>query len=518
MGEERQDLQAAVVRKKTLFGYGEAIAVVTVCTVVGKLAFHRFEPVNLVMIYLLGVLFVSSRHGRGPSVLACVLGVGAFDFFLVPPFLTFAVHDKQYFFTFLVMTITGLIISSLTSQVKAQAESARCREQRTAALYAAARDLAATLTREKIAQTASYHVSAACGFPAAVMLPSKDGVLVAYSSGSFELPVTDSSAARWAYEKGVPTGKGTTVLESAKGLYLPLRVSRSTVGVMACLPGREQKSEDVEQVHLLEAFTRLTALAVERWQLAEEAQRVGLEIETERLRSSLLSAVSHDLRTPLAAITGACSALLDREGFTDPKAKDELLESIFEEAEILHRLVTNLLDMTRLDAGALEVHKEWQPIEEVVSVALRRMAAKLRDYDLIVEIPSDLPFVPLDDLLIQQVIINLLENAVKYAPRETKIEIVASYAEDSLVVTVSNEGSTLTNEDLEHVFDKFYRSVGLKQKTGAGLGLAICKGIVGLHAGKIWCENRTGGGVSFSFTLPIDGTPPVFAPEDAENS
>jgi two-component system sensor histidine kinase KdpD len=274
-------------------------------------------------------------------------------------------------------------------------------------------------------------------------------------------------------------------------------------------PSGAWQALDPEQTHLLEAFAGLVALAIQRADLEAEADRIRLDIETERLRSSLLSAVSHDLRTPLSVITGASSTLLDSARSLDEKVRGELVASILDESERLNRLVANLLDMTRLQAGALEVKKQWQPVEEVVGAALARLSRQLKDHPVTTHIPPDLPFAPLDDLLVQQVLVNLLENATRYTPSGTPIEVSAREEDNSISIEVADRGPGLPPGEPRRLFEKFYRAGESASRTGAGLGLAICRGIVQLHGGKIQAENRPGGGALFRFWLPLEGGPPA---------
>jgi two-component system sensor histidine kinase KdpD len=318
----------------------------------------------------------------------------------------------------------------------------------------------------------------------------------------------EEAVAKWVYEHGQTAGLGTGTLPGADGIYLPLTASHGTVGVLGVVPHEPRRLLAPDQVHLLETFVGLTALAIERADLAREAERIRLQMETERLRSSLLSAVSHDLRTPLSVITGAVSTLLESDTSLDSTVRQELLASALGEAERLNRLVANLLDMTRLEAGALEVRKEWQSLEEIVGAALARLSRPLRDHEVVPCLQADLPLVPMDELLIQQVFVNLLENAAKYAPPGSPIEIRVSGSNGSLEVQVADRGPGLPASDLERVFDKFYRTPDTTGRPGAGLGLAICRGIVELHGGKIWAENRPGGGAAFRFTLPLTEAPP----------
>jgi two-component system sensor histidine kinase KdpD len=320
--------------------------------------------------------------------------------------------------------------------------------------------------------------------------------------GGFVAGTHDQAVARWVLDHGEIAGHGTATLPGSAGVYLPLRASHGAVGVLGVLPNEPWRSIGTERLHLLEAFAGLVALAVERVELAGEAARIRIQMETERLRSSLLSAVSHDLRTPLAVITGGASTLLDSGQSLDPKTRRELLVSILDESDHLNRLVANLLDMTRLEAGALELRKEWQSVEEIVGAALGRMSRQLQDHPVVTHLQGEMPFVPMDDLLIEQVFVNLLENAAKYAPPASPIELKAVMDEGQLVVEVADRGPGLPPDDLDRVFEKFYRSTNSAGRPGAGLGLAICRGIVELHGGTITAENRNGGGAVFRFSLP----------------
>lgn len=519
-------------------GYLWAMAVVLGCTGLGILLSPHLNPTNLVMIYLLGVVAVSLWLGRGPSILATIVGVAVFDFVFVPPQWTFAVRDTEYFLTFLVMLLTGLVISTLTARVQFQAESARRRERRTAALYAISRELAATQSREQIARIAARHVMAASDVRAVVLLPDRDRNLAPSGidgdkedrsdvperpAGSlaqvgaaplFSLSVHDEAVAKWVLEHGQIAGRGTATLPGSEGTYFPLPTSRGVVGVLGVVPSGSVQTVDIEQLHLLEAFAGLIALALERADLELEADQIRLDIETERLRSSLLSTVSHDLRTPLSVITGASSTLLENDLSIEPEVRRELAASILDESERLNRLVANLLDMTRLQAGALEVRKQWQPIEEVIGAALARVARQLKDHRVTTDVAADLPFAPLDDLLVQQVLVNLLENAARHTPPGSPIEISACHQDDRIVIEVADRGPGLPPGDPNRLFEKFYRAGDSKARTGAGLGLAICRGIVQLHGGKIQAENRSGGGALFRFSLPLEGTPPNLPPEE----
>lgn len=511
----------AAQRPASRIGYLASVLVIVGCTLIGwPLSFYLAET-NLVMVYLLGVLVIAARYGSRPSILASVLGVAAFDFFFIEPKFTFAVEDTQYLITFAVMLATALSISTLTARVRFQVESARQRERRTASLYAMSHQLGGARTRGQIAEAAARHVAEAVDAQAVLLFPDAQRQMTSMTAqvddfvpGPHELAV-----AHWVLEHGETAGHGTATLPGAQGLYIPAKVSQNAVAVLGVLPNVDWGSIGPDRVHLLETFARLIALAVERVDLAAESARVRVQMETEQLRSSLLSAVSHDLRTPLSVIVGGASTLLDGAGSLDADTHRELLQSILKEANHLNRLVANLLDMTRLEAGALEPNKELQSIEEIIGVALSRMARPLEDHPLVVQLASDLPFVPMDELLMEQVLVNLLDNATKYSPPGAPIEVRAAESDGRLVVEVADRGPGLPPEDLNRVFEKFYRATSTARKPGAGLGLAICRGIIEMHGGDLVAENRPGGGTLFRFRLPLAtaeaGVPPSEVPLDA---
>lgn len=506
----------SVERPRSQTGYAAAIASAVVSSLICWPLAGYLDPTNLLMVYLLGAVLIAVRYGGGPSVLASVIGVLSFDFFYIPPQFTFAVEDTQYVFTFVGMVATVLTISTLMSRVRFQADSARQRERRTASLFAISQQLAAARTPEQITAAATRHVADAVDAQVALLFLDEHGQMapVGTEGSGFQPGPHDQAVARWVLEHGETAGRGTATLPGSEGLYLPLKAAHGTVGVLGILPPASWRANEPARLHLLEAFAGLVALAVERIDLAAEAARVRLQMETERLRSSLLSAVSHDLRTPLSVIIGGCSTLADESASLDAATRRELLESILDEANHLNRLVANLLDMTRLEAGALEVHKEWQSIEELVGAALARMSKLLAAHPVVTHLDPELPFVPMDDLLMEQVLVNLLENAAKYSPAGSPIEITARAADHELVVEVADRGRGLAEEDLPRIFEKFYRAKSSTSRSGAGLGLAICRGIVELHGGTISAENRAGGGAVFRIRVPLStNLPPIPAAE-----
>ncbi|WP_119066729.1 sensor histidine kinase [Aggregatilinea lenta] len=494
--------------------YANTLLVFVLCTLLARLMLPYFDLANLIMVYLVGVVFAAARYGRGPSMLAALLSVLAFDFFFVTPYLTFAVSDSQYIVTFIIMLLVGMTISTLTVRIKQQAEAARERERHTANLYAMSRDLANSQGTATLAAIAAQHISEVFDSRAVVVLPDAQGNLsIHVPESAAGLTVHEQGVARWVYDHGQAAGLGTQALPGAQGLYLPLRTLQGTAGVIGIFPNQAQRLFSPDQMHLVETFANQTSLAVERAQLAEEAEQAHMQIETERLRNSLLSSVSHDLRTPLAVITGAASSLLENDATLTPESRHELAQVTYEEAERLNRLVSNLLDMTRLQSGGIHVNKEWQLLEEVIGATLNRLEKRLAGRSVSVTLPDDLPLVPFDSTLIDQVLVNLLDNAVKYTPPGSPIDLSARRIEGGVLVEIADHGPGLRAGDEQRIFDKFYRAQPAATR-GAGLGLAICRGIVEIHGGRIWAENRPDGGAVFRFTLPLDGEPPEVVTDD----
>ncbi|HEY1014550.1 MAG TPA: DUF4118 domain-containing protein, partial [Herpetosiphonaceae bacterium] len=483
------------------------------CTLAAWLMHGAFDQSNLIMVYLLGVTGIAFRYGRGPSIMGALLSVAAFDFFFVQPYLTFAVSDVQYVLTFLVMLTVALVISTLAVQLRAQAELARQRERRTAALYAMTRELASLRGLDPLLQAAARHISAVFGGETALLLPDASGALQPKTGLADGISERERGTAQWVYDHGRMAGRSTDTLPSASATYLPLVAARGPVGVLGVRPADEKRLLDPEQIHLLETFANQTTVAIERAHLAEEAYAAGVQVETERLRNALLSSVSHDLRTPLASITGAASTLLDAEDALPLPVRQELAQTIVDESERLNRLLTNLLEMTRLEAAGVRIRKEWQPLEEVIGVALAQFDRQLGRRPVTVEVPDDLPLVPLDGLLIGQVLANLLDNALKYTPPGSPLALSAAHAGQAVEVRLADAGPGVPEAALAAIFQKFYRVRPDERLAHAGasvgLGLTICQGIIEAHGGRIWAENRPGGGAVFAFTLPLEGEPPA---------
>ncbi|MGD0674581.1 MAG: sensor histidine kinase KdpD [Polyangiaceae bacterium] len=497
--------------------YAASMAAAVAATGVAWLLFGRRQLADVVMIYLLGIILVSLRFGYGPSIVAAILSVLLLDFFFVPPYLNFAVSDFQHVVTFAVMFVVAVVISNLTRRVRLQADEARFRERRTASLYGMSRELAATRATRNLASVAAEHVHEVFEATVAILLETEEGHLdnVATGSHSFNPDEKERGVVEWVFSHDKTAGLGTDTLPSASALYVPLRGAQGRIGVLGVIPSDPHRFHDVDQRTLLHLFASQVATALERSRLGEEAQRANLQMEAERLRSSLLSSVSHDLRTPLSVITGSASALLESEPEIASPVRRDLVETIHEEAQRLNRLVRNLLDMTRLTSGAVKIAKEWQPIEGVIGAALDRLEDQLRGRAITVSVPPGLPPVPIDGVLVEQLFINLLENAAKYTPSGSPVDISAHPGGGHVLVEVADRGPGIPADLVDRIFEKFYRLPREGASGGAGLGLAICRAIVEAHGGRIWAENRHGGGAVFRFTLPIEGQPPRLPLGDA---
>jgi len=501
--------------------YLQSIVLVVAATLLGWPVHLRFEPTNLVMPYLTVVVIAALYLGRGPAVLVSVLSVLAFDYFFVPPRLTLAVADTQYVLTFLGLLAVSLVISTLAAQVRDQIEGGRRREAQTTALYSLSRDLAAAAEPEAILEAVISHVSQTFERAAVVLLPEGEALRPRAASPDLALDADEHAVATWAFQHGQPAGEGTETLPAAALRYLPLKTARGVVGVLGVRPPAADHQTLPEQRLLLEAFASQAALAIERAELAEQAGQVELLRATERLQAALLDSLSHDLRTPLASITGVLSSLRRPRRPDGPRAplgeaaRDELVETAWEETDRLNRLVGNLLDMTRLEAGALTVTKEPCELQDVVGTVLSQLADRIGDRVVTTRVPPDLPLVPMDFVLIAQVLANLLDNALKYSTADAPVEIAARVAGDALEVTVADRGMGINPGDLGRVFDKFYRVQRPDGASGTGLGLSISKGILGAHGGTIEAANRPGGGTVIKFALPLAESRPAVTGAEA---
>jgi two-component system sensor histidine kinase KdpD len=501
------DPRRTAKRLRYLWSFAACLAT----TLVATLLLPHFDLANILMLFLLTVVLVSVKLGRGPGVLAAFVSVATFDFFFVPPRFSFAVSDVQYLLTFAVMLVVSLIIGQMTAGLRYQARIASFREERARVLYEFARDMSSLLQTADVIDAATRFIGNTFRARVAIVVPDEQDRLQA-AAGS-DPPEVDLGAAQWAYDKSQPAGVGTDTLAGSESLYLPLRAPMRTRGVLVIRPGDRRMLLVPEQRRHLDTLAALTAIALERVHYVEVAQQALLHMESERLRNSLLSALSHDLRTPLAALVGLAESLtITRPPLAEPQR--DTAQAIADEARRMSALVSNLLDMARIESGEVKLRRQWQPFEEVVGSALKAAQPALVHHPVEVRIPRDLPLVEFDATLIERVLYNLIENATKYTPRGTVITVAAERQHDQLLVSVTDTGPGVQKGQEEAIFQKFTRGTRESSTPGVGLGLAISRAIVAAHRGRIWAENVAPNGARFAFTLPL-GSPPSVPEEHA---
>lgn len=483
--------------------YIAGLSLVAGATVICELLRSVLEPTNMVMFYLLAVVVASLQIGQKAAILTALFGVLSFDFFFVPPRLTFAVADTQYVMTFIGLFVVGMVISSLVARSRERAEAIRLRELQTASLYYLSRDLAASADIDTLLKAIIRNVGEALDAQLAIFLPEGERIEIVAASDKLSLDVKEQAVADWAFRNSHPAGRGTDTLVSADLIYLPLQTPSNILGVIGIKLDDELAYHSQEHRRLLDAFVTQSAMAMERIQFSKQAQQAQILQARENLERALLNSISHDLRTPLVCVTGALSSLKDDEGYLDDHAKRELLITACDEAERLNRFVGNLLDMTRIEAGGIKLNIEPCDIQELVGCALAAMEQRIGDRKVQVAIPDNLPLVNIDIVLMTQVLVNILENSIKYAPSGSAIDMIANTEKAWLNMEISDEGPGVPEHDLKRVFDKFYRIPVPEGAGGTGLGLSICKGIVEAHGGRIYAENRTDGGLKIVIRLPL---------------
>jgi two-component system, OmpR family, sensor histidine kinase KdpD len=470
---------------------------------------------NIVMVFLLAVVLVAVRFGRGPAVLAAFMSVGAFDFFYVPPRFTFSVSDAQYLLTFAVMLVVALVIGQLTAGLKFQARVATEREERVSALYAMSRDLSGALMPEQVAEIAARFLRSEFDARSALLVADLEDRITRPLPAPDLASGFDLGVAQWSHSHAQAAGHGTDTLPGSGVLYLPLKAPMRMRGVLVIEPQNPAHLIGPDQRRLLDTCASLLAISLERIHYVEVAQSTTLQMESERLRNSLLAAISHDLRTPLAALVGMADSLAMVQPPTSA-AQSEIVTAMREAALRMNSLVNNLLDMARLQSGPVQLNRQWQPLEEVVGSAIKAMSGTLDPARLRVSLPEDLPLLDIDAVLLERVLCNLLENAAKYTPPGSPIEISAVASSSQVTVRVDDHGPGLPKGREEALFQMFERGRKESSAPGVGLGLAICRAIVQAHGGTIRGETRPGGGARFSFDLPR-GTPPTLDAIEADN-
>jgi two-component system sensor histidine kinase KdpD len=494
-------------RHRVATSYAGAAAVVGAATAAAATARAALDVPDVEMLFLLAVAVVAVTSTRGPSMFAAVLSVVAYDFFFVAPPFTLHVEDARYFLTFAMMLGIGLVISSLMARIRDQEQAAVARERRTSALYDASRRLAAALDPSAVAAACAEVAEAVTGAPAVLLGRTADDAVTPLAAAPPATTLSDDelAVARWTLAHGSAAGAGAGPFAGARVACLPVPAALSVIGALAIRPpaGASLRPDHRD---FLEALCRQCAVALERVRLAGEARAADLRAETEHLRSALLAAVSHDLRTPLASILGAATTLRDG-AVTDDQARRELVEAICEEAERLDRLVRNLLDMTRLESGTVQLKREWVPIEEVIGGALTRLERALAGRSVTTRCDPGLPLVNVDPVLLEQLFVNLVENATKYTPPGSPLEIAARLGGEGVVVDVADRGPGIPPGMETRIFERFQRGAG-GAAPGVGLGLAIARAIAVAHGGALRAENRRSGGARFRLSLPAAEPPP----------
>ena len=477
---------------------------VVACAITTAVCFPIFSVVelsNVAMVFLLGVVLVAMRFGRAPAALAAVMNVLSFDFFFVEPRFSFAISDIQYLLTFAIMLVIGLITGQLTSGLRFQARIAAHRETRVHTLFNLSRDLSSALQIEQVISASTQVLTRTFGRDVALVLPDASERLQMPTLQADQPPV-DVDVAQWAFDHDAEAGFGTDTLPSSHYRYVPLRAPVRLRGVLAMRPGNARWLHIPEQRRYIETFASLIAIALERVHFVQMAQSMLVNVESERLRNSLLAALSHDLRTPLTALVGLAESLADaKQGGNETQR--QLAEDVRTSAQRMHTMVSNLLEMARLQTGEIHLRKDWQSIEEVVGGAIRSLQPTLNGRSITVRLPDELPLIEMDAVLMERVFANLLENAAKYTPPDTPIKVTATTQPGWVTVHVSDRGPGLPARDAATLFEKFTRGATESSKPGVGLGLSICRAIVEAHGGKIRASQGVDGGAVFSFDLPV---------------
>ncbi len=483
--------------------YLKSLVLVAAVTFVSNLIYPYLDPTNLAMLYLLGVVLAATRLGLRPAILTAFLSVVAFDFFFVPPRFSFRVSDTEYLITFAGLFTVSVVISTLVARARERAETVRLREVQTASLYYLSRDLAAAADCQTLLDAVVKNIAESLNARVVMFVPEGERLDAVTASAGLTLDVKEQAVADWAFRNRQPAGRGTETLGSAGFLYLPLQTAANILGVIGVSLEDEADYRSEQLRRLLDAFATQTAMAMERVQLARQAGQAELLQARENLERALLNSISHDLRTPLVTITGVLTSLRDEGELLSEAGGREMIDTAWGEAERLNRFVGNLLDMTRLEAGALTLKLAPCDLQDLVGCALAATEQRLAGRKVDVDLAPELPPVAIDLVLMTQVLVNLLDNAVKYSPPSAPIEVHARADNPWLIIEVTDHGPGVPDHDLKRVFDKFYRIPVPEGAGGTGLGLSISKGIVAAHHGRIHAENRSGGGLRVVILLPL---------------
>ncbi len=521
---------APVAKPEIWLPYGGSLLMAAAVTLFSWLLRGQIEYGNIALLYQLSVVLSAFWWGRWPSYFTGVCSVLAFDFLFIPPIFTFTVDDIRYLWSFLTFLVVAFVIGGRTELLRHEAKTAKLREKSTRALFDFSREIAAVIDLEAIVRELAMQAADTLGRKVMVLLPDENGRLVVWAEhepgvadrkdardGS-KAPLADSAEAAvaiWAFEHRQVAGRSTETLPGAQYLYLPLNTRDNVVGVLGIRI--IERLITPEQRRLMDAWAGLAAIAIERVKLTEKARDAALLFESDRLRTALFNSISHELRTPLSSIIGSATTLLEAEAMYSREERRELLENIRDGSARMNLILINLLDTARLESGMIKLKNDWCDIEDIIGTALRNLTEQIKGRPLDINILEGTPLLRGDCVLLGQVVINLVDNAVKYSPPGSGIAIGVAGDKDRLRVSVSDRGVGIPEADLPHVFDKFYRiQHGIINIPGTGLGLSICKGIVEAHGGEIWAENRAGGGTTISFSVPVGDNGNAAVPSESE--
>jgi len=472
---------------------------------------------NLALVFLMAVLAASVRGGLGPGLFASLLGALSFNFFFLEPRYTFTVRDPESVIALMFFLGVAVVASNLTAAVQRQAAAARLRARMTEDLYLFSKKLAGTGTLDDVLWATAFQIASMLKVRVVILLPEGNSIAVKAGYPPDDTLVdADIAAAKWAWEHNRPAGRAADTLPGAKRLYLPLRTGREAVGVIGLDNDKQGPLLTPEQQRLFDALADQAALAIERIQLVSDVDKAKLAAETDRLRTALLTSISHDLKTPLAAIMGSAGTLKDFGSDIPEEARNELLSSVVDESERLNRFISNLLDMTRIGSGAMEPNYAYHFAGDIVGTALSRAAKITAHHKVKVNIPAELPMLRVDPVLFEQVLFNLIDNAAKYAPDDTAIELRGWQDGASILISVMDEGQGIPPDDLERIFDSFYRvRKGDHVRAGTGLGLAICRGFIEAMGGTIRASNRSDrSGAIFTIRMPVPAEMPMLGEQE----
>lgn len=474
-----------------------------ISTAFKSLGFHES---NFIMTYNIGVLLVAYfTDGYFYGIMASIMGVLTFNYFFTEPYYTLVAYSPEYPVTFIIMLIVALITSTLTAQVKRESQRAETREKRIRILYQIEKDLLSVNSKPQLLTVAAKDIRGL--FDASVLIYAADlngDLNMRHVEGNNVFQEEKEKAALLeTFQSGMASGSGKELFSNCSAYYLPIGGPSGVLGVIGiAFPDKYILSES--QKIFLDTISAQIALAMERERLYEKQQRTKMEIEKERLRGDLLRSVSHDLRTPLTSILGSVGTMVENYDVLNDDVKKDFLNDVYTEAEWLNGLVENILSLTRLDEGKVKLKKEMEAVEEIVAEAVSRVKKRAEQHEIMISIPSELLMIPVDGTLIEQVLVNLLDNAIKHTAGNSKIKVEVIKENNKVIVEVSDDGQGIPEDDLPFIFNRYYtKQSGSNNRRGIGIGLSICKSIIEAHGGTITAENNATGGAVFRFTLPM---------------